>query len=254
MGSIADEDSNKPLHVVMLPWLAMGHVFPYFEVAKILASKGHTVTFINSPKNIDHMPKIPKTIEPFIKLVRLPLPHVEQLPEGAESTTDIPSNLFGYLRLAYAGLQDDVTEILKSSKPDRVFYDFASGWLAPTAKSLNIPCAHYNITPAWSKCFFDPPKDQIKSNFQMEDMCGPPKWVPFNTTIHLKPYEIIRAFTALKDESGKMPILISTKLIQTVIFFFSEPQESLKVNGWIIYLTSIRYLLFRLGCFHHPCK
>nr|AFK40329.1 unknown [Lotus japonicus] len=53
---------DKPLHIVMLPWLAMGHIYPYFEVAKVLAQKGHSVTFINSPKNIDRMPKLPKAL------------------------------------------------------------------------------------------------------------------------------------------------------------------------------------------------
>ena len=206
MDSIANEDGNKPLHVVMLPWLAMGHILPFFELAKILAQKGHFVTFVNSPKNIDHMPKTPKSLEPFIELVRLPLPRIEGLPEGAESTMDISSNTTRYLKMAHEGLQDDVTKILKnSSKPDWVFYDITSGWVAPIAKSLNIQCAFYQITPAWSICFFDPPKDKVKSNLTAEDICGPPNWLPFKTTIHLKPYEIIRAFSALKDESGKMP-------------------------------------------------
>lgn len=196
----ANGEIDKPLHVVMLPWLAMGHIYPYFEVAKILAQKGHSVTFINSPKNIDRMPKTPKTLEPFIKLVRLPLPHIEHLPEGAESTMDIPANKGCYLKLAYEGLEDAVAEILQTSKPDWVLYDFAAAWLPPIAKSLNIPCAHYNITPAWNKCFFDRPKHLLNSKFGLEDICGPPKWVPFNTTIRLRPYEVIRAFAALKDE------------------------------------------------------
>ncbi|XP_057430085.1 soyasaponin III rhamnosyltransferase-like [Lotus japonicus] len=192
---------DKPLHIVMIPWLAMGHITPYFALAKVLAQKGHFITFINSPKNIDRMPKPPKSLEPFINLVRLPLPPIEHLPEGAESTMDIPTNKGYYLKLAYEGLQDAVAEILQTSKPDWVLYDFAADWLPPTAKSLNIPCAHYNITPAWSKCFFDPPKDQVKSYFNLEDMCSPPKWVPFHTTMSLRPYEIIRAFAAVKDES-----------------------------------------------------
>ncbi|RHN66523.1 putative soyasaponin III rhamnosyltransferase [Medicago truncatula] len=173
-----ENENSKPLHVAMLPWLAMGHIYPYFELAKILAQKGHTVTLITSPKNIDQIPKTPKAIQPFINLVKLPLPHIEQL-EGAESTQNVPLNKTGYLKLAYDGLQVDVTEILKTSKSDWVFYDCVADWLPSIAKSLNIPCAHYSIVPAWNICFFNPPKDQINI-----DRYSPPKWVPFETTIH----------------------------------------------------------------------
>ncbi|KAK7328199.1 hypothetical protein VNO77_22301 [Canavalia gladiata] len=228
---------HKPLHVAMLPWLAMGHIYPYFEVAKILAEKGHYVTFINSPKNIDRMPKTPKSLEPFIKLVRLPLPKIENLPEGAESTMDIPTNKGIYLKEAYDGLKDDVAELLIASKPDWVFYDYASAWLAPIAKSLNIPCAHYNITPAWNKCFFDPPKNQIKSNFKLQDMCGPPSWVPFHTTICLRPYEIIRAFSSMKDEkSGKMANVDLGKAYSSCDLFLLRTSRELE-GEWLDYLA-----------------
>jgi soyasaponin III rhamnosyltransferase len=181
MDSIVKHENCKPLHVVMLPWLATGHMYPYFELAKILAQNGHTVTFISSPEIIDQIPKPPKTIQPFINLVKSPLPHIEQL-QGGESTQNVPFNMLGYLKLAYDGLQDDITEILKTSKPDWVLYDYAEDWLPSIAKSLNIPCAHYNVVPTWNICLSNPPKDQINI-----DRCSPPKWVPFQTSIHYKP-------------------------------------------------------------------
>jgi len=192
-----ENENCKPLHVVMLPWLAMGHILPYFELAKILAQKGHTVTLINSPKNIDKIPKPPKTIQPFINLVKSPLPHIEQL-QGEESTQNVPANMIFYLKSAYDGLQDHVTEILKTSKPDWVFCDSTANWLPSIAKSLNIPCAHYSIVPAWNICFFNPPKEQINIG-----VCGPPKWVPFKTTMHFKPYEIMRIKSQVKNDSGR---------------------------------------------------
>ncbi|XP_058727408.1 soyasaponin III rhamnosyltransferase-like [Vicia villosa] len=227
---------NKPLHIVMLPWLAMGHILPYFELAKILASNGHTITFINSPKNIDLIPKPPKTSQPFINLIKLPLPCIQHLPPGAENTMDIPSNMSRYLQLAYQGLENDVTEVLKTSKPDWVFYDFSSCWLAPIAKSLNIASAHYNLTPAWSKCFFDPPKDQIRPDYKLVDMCCPPKWVPFQTTIHLKRYEIIRAYKALRDESGAMPSFDLKKAYSSCDLFLLRTSRELE-GEWLDYIS-----------------
>jgi len=231
-------DDDKPLHVVMVPWLAMGHIYPYFELAKILAQKGHYVTFINSPKNIDHMPKTPKILQPFIKLVKLSLPQIEQLPEGAESTMDVPHNMFGCLKLAYDGLQDDVTEILKTSNPDWVFYDFATEWLPSIAKSLNIPCAHYNIIPAWNTFFMDPPKDQImiKRDFNPEEMRGTPNWVPFKTSIHFKPYEIIRTISDFKDDSGGMARLNVNKVYSSCDLHILRTSRELE-DEWLDYIS-----------------
>nr|KYP63098.1 Anthocyanidin 3-O-glucosyltransferase [Cajanus cajan] len=227
---------DKGLHVAMLPWLAMGHIYPYFEVAKILAQKGQYVTFISTPKNIDRMPKTPKSLEPFIKLVGLPLPHIEQLPEGAESTMDIPTTKNCFLKKAYEGLQDDVSELLKTSKPDWVLYDFAASWVPPIAKSLNIPCAHYNITPAWNKVFFDPPKDKMK-DYSIQTICGPPTWLPFRTTLHTKPYEFLRAWNNTRDEeTGERANFDLNKAYSSCDMFILRTSRELE-GEWLDYLA-----------------
>jgi len=227
---------EKPLHIAMLPWLAMGHIYPYFELAKILAQKGHHVTLINSPKNIDRIPKAPKSLQPFITLVRLPLPHVEHLPEGAESTMDIPPSKNCFLKKAYDGLQDPVAELLKTSKPDWVFYDFAAAWVAPIAKTLNIPCAHYNITPAYNKVFFDPPKDKMK-DYSIESICGPPTWLPFPTTIRLRPYEFLAALQRNKDEeTGEKADFDLKKAYSSCDMFLLRTSRELE-GEWLDYLA-----------------
>ncbi|CAJ1963531.1 unnamed protein product [Sphenostylis stenocarpa] len=227
---------DKPLHIAMLPWLAMGHIYPYFEVAKILAQNGHHVTFINSPKNIDRIPEAPKTLQPFIRLVRLPLPHVQNLPEGAESTMDIPTTNNCFLKKAYDGLQDAVAELLKTLKPDWVFYDFAAAWVTPIAKSLNIPCAHYNITPAYNKVFFDPPKDKMK-DYSIESICGPPTWLPFTTTIRLRPYEFFRALQRNKDEeTGEKADFDLNKAYSSCDLFLLRTSRELE-GEWLDYLA-----------------
>jgi len=226
-----ENENCKPLHVVMLPWLAMGHILPYFELAKILAQNGHTVTLISSPKNIDRIPKTPKTIQPFINFVKSPLPYIEQL-QGGESTQDTPSNMICFLKSAYDGLQEDVTEILKTSKPDWVLCDCTADWLPSIAKSLNIPCAHYSVVPAWNICFFNPPKDQINI-----DMYSPPKWVPFQTTIHFKPYEIKLIMSHVKNDSGrKLTRSDTAKLYSSCDLFFIRSSRELE-GEWLDYLS-----------------
>ncbi|KAL9321422.1 hypothetical protein ACSQ67_013261 [Phaseolus vulgaris] len=227
---------EKPLHIAMLPWLAAGHVNPYSELAKILAQKGHFVTFISTPKNIDRMPKIPQPLQPFIKLVRLPLPQTEHLPEGAESTMDIPKSKICHLKLAYEGLQDPVLELLKTSRPDWVFYDFATEWLPEIAKSLSIPCAHYNLTAAWNKVFYDPPKEARTSSFNIQDMCNP-KWLPFQTTLHLRPYEIIRAMRSRRDDdTGRCASFDLAKVYSSCDMFLLRTSRELE-GEWLDYLS-----------------
>ncbi|KAG2396287.1 hypothetical protein LR48_Vigan09g267900 [Vigna angularis] len=234
---LGNDKVQKPLHIAMLPWLAAGHVNPYSELAKIFAQKGHSVTFISTPKNIDRMPKIPQPLQPFIKLVRLPLPHTEHLPEGAESSMDIPKSKISHLKLAYDGLQDAVFELLKTSRPDWVFYDFSTEWLPAIAKSLSIPCAHYNLTAAWNKVFYDPPKEVLnKNNFSILDMCNP-TWFPFQTTLHLRPYEIIRAMISRKDvDTGRTASFDLGKVYSSCDMFLLRTCRELE-GEWLDYLA-----------------
>lgn len=58
MKSIANEVENK-LHIVMFPWLAFGHIIPYLKLSKLIAQKGHKISFISTSRNIDRLPKLP---------------------------------------------------------------------------------------------------------------------------------------------------------------------------------------------------
>ncbi|KQK13539.1 hypothetical protein BRADI_1g10831v3 [Brachypodium distachyon] len=47
-----DGSSSSPLHVVICPWLAFGHLLPCLDLAQCLASRGHRVSFVSTPCNI----------------------------------------------------------------------------------------------------------------------------------------------------------------------------------------------------------
>jgi UDP:flavonoid glycosyltransferase YjiC (YdhE family) len=116
----------KKFHIAVFPWLAFGHISPFFELAKLIAQKGHKISFISTPRNIKCLSKLPPNLQPLVQFIELPLPHIENLPENAEATMDIPTHIVPYLKKAFDGLQQPLMEYLEKSKPDSFIYDFAS--------------------------------------------------------------------------------------------------------------------------------
>lgn len=85
------EATATKLDVVLFPWLAIGHMIPYLELAMRLAARGHAVTFLSTPRNVARLPPVPP-------------PVVEGLPEGAESTADVPPEMNELIKKAADGL------------------------------------------------------------------------------------------------------------------------------------------------------
>ncbi|XP_058739729.1 putative UDP-rhamnose:rhamnosyltransferase 1 [Vicia villosa] len=140
-----ENQPNKFLHIAVFPWLAFGHISPFFEFSKLIAQKGHKVSFISTTRNIKRLPQLPPTLQPLIKYVELPLPHIDQLPENAEATMDIPTHIVPYLKKAFDGLQHPLTLFLETSTPDCVIYDFVPYWLPPITSKLGILSIYFSI-------------------------------------------------------------------------------------------------------------
>jgi hypothetical protein len=196
-------NDEKKLHIAMFPWLAFGHMIPYLELAKLIASKGHRISFISTPRNIDRLPKIPPSLASLINFVKLPLPHVQNLPDNAEATTDVPLNLVPFLKKAYDALQDSMTCFLEDSRPDWLLYDFAPYWLPPIARNLNIPSAFFSIFIAACLGFIGT-KAHLGERKSPEDYTVPPRWVPFPTTVAFRLFEVLKIFgqgiTGVEDD------------------------------------------------------
>nr|XP_017233340.1 PREDICTED: UDP-glycosyltransferase 91A1-like [Daucus carota subsp. sativus] len=140
-----------------------------------MAAKGHKISFVSTPKNIDSLPKIPQNLAPFINLVKIPLPLVPNLPDNAESTTEVPFHKVKYLKLAYDLLQEPITRFLESSTADWILAGYVSYWLRPIASRLRI---------RW------PPL--IKGDgyrVKPEDFTVKPKWVHFDTNVAMSLYQ-----------------------------------------------------------------
>ena len=195
------QDDGK-LHIVLFPWLAFGHMIPYLELAKLIAQRGHRVSFVSTPRNIDRLPKLPPNLISCISFVKLPLPHVPNVPEDAESTTDLPENKVQFLKLAYNLLQEAITGFLDAAAPDWVLHDFTAYWLPPIATKLGISCGFFSIFTASTLCCIDPSGQDQRT--EAEEFTVSPKWVPFPSTVAFRYFEVMKIFNhaILGDASG----------------------------------------------------
>ncbi|CAK9135569.1 unnamed protein product [Ilex paraguariensis] len=186
--------SESKLHVVMFPWVAFGHMIPFLELSKVIAQKGHRVSFVSTPKNIQRLPKLPPNFASLINLVKIPLPLVPNLPENAEATMDVRTEDMPYLKKAFDGLEAGLSEFLQNSSADWIIYDFAPHWLPPIAAKLGVSRAFFSIFNAWFISTLGPSVsamvDGSDPRTAPEHFVVPPEWIPFPTNLAYRHYEI----------------------------------------------------------------
>ncbi|XP_026401416.1 putative UDP-rhamnose:rhamnosyltransferase 1 [Papaver somniferum] len=201
-----NQDEDHQLHIVMVPWLAFGHLIPFLELSKSLAKMGHRISFISTPRNIQRLVKN-QSSSPFINFVSIPLAKDENLRDQAEATIDLPLDEVPYLKKAYDSLEGPVSIFLETSRPDWIIYDFAPHWLPPIASRLDIPCCFFSIFNASVNCFFGPPSrhtesdkdDSVSRNRKMlEDFTATPSWIPFPTNLAFRMHEIRKVFGSIQ--------------------------------------------------------
>ncbi|KAJ0047252.1 hypothetical protein Pint_05203 [Pistacia integerrima] len=188
----------KQLHIAMFPWLAFGHMIPYFELAKRIAQKGHKISFISTPRNIQRLPKIPPNLSSQISFVSLTLPRQDNLPQDAEATNDLPLDKIPYLKIAYDNLQDSLAEFLQKSTPDWIIHDLIPYWLPPITAKFGISSVFFSIVQALTLCFCGSSSTALINGedprTKPEDFTVPPKWVPFDTRVAFRLHEAKKFF------------------------------------------------------------
>ncbi|KAJ0101372.1 hypothetical protein Patl1_05300 [Pistacia atlantica] len=202
----------KSLQIVMFPWLAFGHMIPYFELAKRIAQKGHRISFISTPRNIQRLPKIPPSLSSLMNFVSLTLPRQDNLPQDAEATNDLPIHKIPYLKIAYDNLQDSLAEYLQKSTPDWIIYDAMPYWLPPITAKLGIPSVFFSIFQAWTICYGGPSSSAMINGkdprTKPQDFTVPPKWVSFDTRVAYRLYEAKKFFGHFEmNDSGVTDIV-----------------------------------------------
>ncbi|KAF0910142.1 hypothetical protein E2562_001359 [Oryza meyeriana var. granulata] len=140
------EANSRPLHIVIFPWLAFGHLLPCLDLAQRLAARDHRVSFVSTPRNLARLPPVHPALARLVDLVALPLPRVDGLAEGAEATSDVPFDKFELHRKAFDGLAAPFSEFLDAAcadgkRPDWVFPDFMHHWVVAAAQERGVSCA-----------------------------------------------------------------------------------------------------------------
>ncbi|GKV11969.1 hypothetical protein SLEP1_g23178 [Rubroshorea leprosula] len=197
---------QQNLHVAVFPWLAYGHILPFLEVSKFLVQMGHRVSYISTPKNISRLPKFPTELYPNLSFVRLPMPQVEGLLPGFESTADIPVHKVPYLKKAYDNLETPLADFLKTSLVDWIIHDFAPHWLPRIATPMGINLAFFSVYSASFVAFLGPPDKLIGGHLQRpEDFTVMPEWIDYPSNIAFKLHEIVNVKQGM-DQDVEDPI------------------------------------------------
>ncbi|KAL6897238.1 hypothetical protein ACP4OV_006934 [Aristida adscensionis] len=197
MAGDQEKKAFGPLHVVVFPWLAFGHLIPFLELSKRLARRGHAVTFVSTPRNVARLPPVPASLSDRVRLVSLPPPVVDGLPEGAESTADVPPEKVELLKVAFDGLAAPFADFLAAacagdrsgtgveSRPDWIVLDFAHHWLCPIADQHQnylhkVPCAMFLIVTATLYANHGPREaNAAHPRVTAQDLMPMPPWFPF---------------------------------------------------------------------------
>ncbi|TXG67941.1 hypothetical protein EZV62_009216 [Acer yangbiense] len=136
-----ESKQEKSMSIVMVPYLAHGHVSPFYEFAKKLSNKGFHIYFCSTPICLEPIRNNNNHFDNHqIKLIDLQLPSSfhQQLPPHYHSTKNLPHHLMNTLLAAFDASKPAFSDILKTLRPELVIYDGFQPWAAEAARELNI--------------------------------------------------------------------------------------------------------------------
>lgn len=151
------------MHLLMLPWLAFGHIVPFVQLARRLLSSTSSsvrVTFLTAAGNVprvEAMLSSPSSAGEAAVVVPLRLPHVPGLPEDAASTADLSPEGAELLKAALDAARPQVAALLAELRPDAVLLDFATPWAAEDAAALGAKSLWFSVFSAVAGAYLSVP-------------------------------------------------------------------------------------------------
>ncbi|KAM7492555.1 hypothetical protein LguiA_035476 [Lonicera macranthoides] len=192
--------AQTKFHIAMFPWFALGHMTPFLHLSNELAQRGHKISFLLPKKaqlQLQHLNLHPNLITFHTLLV----PHVNGLPNGTETATEIPIFLNGLLATAMDLTRNQVESSLRSLKPDFVFYDFAH-WIPELASQMRFKAVTYTVVSAASVAIALVPAREVPKDLPLTEaeLAEPPPGYPSSTVV-LQGHEA-RALSFIELEFG----------------------------------------------------
>ncbi|PKI73103.1 hypothetical protein CRG98_006511 [Punica granatum] len=173
----------------------MGHLIPFLRLSESLARRGHRVSFLSTPRNLQRLHETrPRALN--IDFVPLPFPPVLDLPTGSESAMDVPYPKQQLLKIALDSLEPQVRAFLEGpARPDWIIFDYASHWLPAAATGAGVASAYLGLFTAATLSFIGPPEARMDGpRSTIEDFTTVPSWVPpkFESNVAYRLHEIAK--------------------------------------------------------------
>ncbi|KAJ8431465.1 hypothetical protein Cgig2_014958 [Carnegiea gigantea] len=135
-------------HILMIPFLAQGHLRPFMELALRLHAKTHfTITLLTTPFNAALLRQklAAAAASPDVRAVELPFNATDHgLPAGVENTDKVPLpfviSVFHSTKSLEPHLRNFISTHFSSRKPPVcIIFDVFLGWVDPVARTFGSP-------------------------------------------------------------------------------------------------------------------
>ncbi|OMP00307.1 UDP-glucuronosyl/UDP-glucosyltransferase [Corchorus capsularis] len=140
-------EKEEMIKIVMLPFMAHGHLIPFLALAKqIHLRTGFNITIANTPLNVEYLRSTLGHGNGGIHLAELPFNGADHgLPPNTENTENLPLHQIGKLltsspclQTPFHGLLLDIIAKQGGKPPLCIISDPFFGWVADVAKSTGI--------------------------------------------------------------------------------------------------------------------
>lgn len=207
-----DKMEDKKLTFIMYPWYAMGHLTSFLHLSNKLAHRGHKIFFVHPAKTLSKLEKFNLYPE-LINFKSVTVPHVDGLPLGAETTSDVPIFKQNLLFQALDLTEPKFESLIQELKPHFILYDFAY-WVPSVARKYGVKSVHYcSITPSSVGYLMRGEKPTSEA-----EMMKPPPGFPVDSSIKLHKHEarLIAALHSMgkdSNSSGSKSVSFTQRLL-----------------------------------------
>ncbi|KAL7259016.1 hypothetical protein ACSBR1_005009 [Camellia fascicularis] len=154
-------------HVILVPFVAFGHMMPFYELSLVLAKADIGVSYVSTPRNIHRLPQFPSELSSLVTFVPIPLLALDSnlLPEGAEATADVTADKIQHLKVAFDFLKQPFKQFVVEQSPDWIVTDIVCHWTVDATQECHVPTVIFSPFTATTKVFFGSP-EYLVSNGQ----------------------------------------------------------------------------------------